>query len=75
MKLKIVRAASVFLTLVLSLSFTLLIGIAAAFVRELRRNVILGEWELPEHVTILGRIPRIEFSAADVANSPFTEPT
>jgi succinoglycan biosynthesis transport protein ExoP len=51
----------------------LLIGVAAAFVRELKRNVILGEWELPQDITILGRVPRIEFSAADIRNSPFTE--
>ena len=38
-----------------------------------KRNVVLGEWELPHDVTILGRVPRIEFSAADIRNSPFTE--
>ncbi|MGD1092106.1 MAG: GNVR domain-containing protein [Bryobacteraceae bacterium] len=53
--------------------FALVIGVAAAFVRELKRNVVLGEWELPHDITILGRVPRIEFSAADVRNSPFAE--
>jgi polysaccharide biosynthesis transport protein len=51
----------------------LLLGAGAAFVQELKRNVILGEWELPPDITVLGRVPRIEFSAADIRNSPFTE--
>ena len=28
-----------------------------AFLIELKSNVILGEWELPEEINILGRIP------------------
>src|ERR1019366_8642629 len=35
----------------------LLIGTAAGVGIELRRNVILGEWELPPGVTVLGRLP------------------
>jgi polysaccharide biosynthesis transport protein len=34
-------------------------GVLAAFAREMKRNVILGEWELPESVPILGRVPII----------------
>jgi hypothetical protein len=28
--------------------------------REMRKNSVLGEWELPAHVVILGRVPHIE---------------
>jgi polysaccharide chain length determinant protein (PEP-CTERM system associated) len=37
----------------------LLLGIASAMGRELKSNAILGEWELPKGVPVLGRIPRI----------------
>jgi hypothetical protein len=37
----------------------LLLGIVLALGRELRNNTILGEWELPKGVPVLGRIPRI----------------
>jgi polysaccharide chain length determinant protein (PEP-CTERM system associated) len=37
----------------------LLLGIVSALGRELRTNAILGEWELPKGVPVLGRIPRI----------------
>jgi uncharacterized protein involved in exopolysaccharide biosynthesis len=37
----------------------LLLGMGAAFMQELRRNVVLGEWELSPDITVLGRIPRI----------------
>jgi len=53
----------------------LLFGVAAAFGRELKRNVVLGEWELPADVVILGRVPRIEFASGDLARSPFSEVT
>ena len=33
------------------------LGAAFAFLRELRRNVILGEWELPADIPVLGRVP------------------
>ena len=39
------------------------IAIALLFVREFRRNVILGEWELPPNVPILGRVPHISIPA------------
>jgi uncharacterized protein involved in exopolysaccharide biosynthesis len=41
---------------VLGLALALLMGFAA----ELRQNVILGEWELPEGTPVLARLPRIE---------------
>ena len=42
----------------------LLIGTAAGVGIELRRNVILGEWELPPGVTVLGRLPYIDITAS-----------
>jgi hypothetical protein len=35
----------------------LLMGIALAFIMQMQKNAILGEWELPLHVTLLGRVP------------------
>ena len=43
----------------LGCGLSLLIGIAAAWGREMKRNVLLGEWELPPDVAILGRITPI----------------
>ena len=40
----------------LSLALGLLVGFAA----ELRKNVVLGEWELPEGTPVLARLPFIE---------------
>jgi polysaccharide chain length determinant protein (PEP-CTERM system associated) len=37
----------------------LLLSLLAAFVLELRRNVVLGEWELPPGTVVLGRVPVI----------------
>lgn len=45
----------------------LLLGAAGAFLIEFRRNVLLGEWELPDGVNVLGRIP---FIAADAESQP-----
>jgi polysaccharide biosynthesis transport protein len=38
---------------------SLLLGAALAYLLELRANVVLGEWELPSDVRILGRVPRL----------------
>lgn len=38
----------------------LLIGLVAGFGMEIRQNVILGEWELPADVPVLGRLPYID---------------
>lgn len=38
----------------------LVLGVMAALVLEFRRNQLLGEWELPPGVNILGRIPMID---------------
>jgi protein tyrosine kinase modulator len=40
----------------------LLIAIAAGMAREMKRNVLLGEWELPPDVAILGRIQAIQMN-------------
>jgi hypothetical protein len=40
---------------------SLLIGLAYAVVKELKRGCLLGEWELPAHVAAIGRVPRIDF--------------
>ena len=45
---------------------SLLIGLAAGFGVELRKNVILGEWELPAGVQVLGRLPFIDVQTSTV---------
>lgn len=46
----------------------LALGIIIAFALELRRDVILGEWELPSGVVILGRLPNISITGAAPSN-------
>ncbi len=43
---------------------SLLLSVVAGVVREMKRNVLLGEWELPPDVPILGRITAIVPPAA-----------
>jgi uncharacterized protein involved in exopolysaccharide biosynthesis len=38
---------------------SLVLGAALALGLEWKRNVVLGEWELPPGVAVLGRIPRL----------------
>jgi uncharacterized protein involved in exopolysaccharide biosynthesis len=38
---------------------SLLLACILGFVLELKKNVVLGEWEMPAHVPVLGRIPVI----------------
>jgi polysaccharide chain length determinant protein (PEP-CTERM system associated) len=38
----------------------LMLGLLAGFARESKVNAILGEWELPRSVPILGRVPQTE---------------
>jgi succinoglycan biosynthesis transport protein ExoP len=38
-----------------------MLGAGAAFIREFKRNVVMGEWELPADLTILGRVETISF--------------
>jgi polysaccharide chain length determinant protein (PEP-CTERM system associated) len=44
-------------------ALSLLIAVVAGVAREMKRNVLLGEWELPPDVAILGRITAIVPSA------------
>jgi polysaccharide chain length determinant protein (PEP-CTERM system associated) len=39
-------------------------GVLLAFAIELRRGALLGEWELPEGSTVLGRVPPIKLAVA-----------
>jgi polysaccharide chain length determinant protein (PEP-CTERM system associated) len=39
---------------------SLLAAAALAFVKELKRDVILGEWELPAGTVVLGRVPHMD---------------
>jgi polysaccharide chain length determinant protein (PEP-CTERM system associated) len=41
---------------------SLLIGLAVAAGRELKRGTLLGEWELPPGVNVMGRVPWIQIN-------------
>jgi hypothetical protein len=43
----------------------LVLGLALGFGKELKSATLLGEWELPSGVTILGRLPHIEITPND----------
>lgn len=43
---------------------SLVLGLLIGFAAEMRKNVFLGEWELPEGTPILARLPHIEIQAA-----------
>lgn len=45
----------------------LLVSLALAFVIEQRKGLFLGEWELPPNSLVLGRLPEIQFHAAEPA--------
>jgi polysaccharide chain length determinant protein (PEP-CTERM system associated) len=49
--------------------FGLALGLFIGFGLEMRRDVLLGEWELPSHVAIIGRLPLIEISSVEPAVS------
>jgi polysaccharide biosynthesis transport protein len=51
-----------------SLVGALVIGLAFGLGREFKRDVLLGEWELPQGLTVLGRLPYIEISPKDASN-------
>jgi polysaccharide biosynthesis transport protein len=40
---------------------SLALGASLAFLLELKRNTLLGEWELPADVLVIGRIPQMQF--------------
>jgi polysaccharide biosynthesis transport protein len=41
---------------------SLALGLLAGFGLEFKKQALLGEWELPGDVTVLGRVPRIDMS-------------
>src|SRR5207249_783734 len=41
--------------------FSLVLGMAFVIGGELKRNCLLGEWELPKDVVTIGRVPVIDF--------------
>ena len=43
-------------------ALSLAVGLLAGFGLELRKAVLLGEWELPQNVLILGRVPVIDMN-------------
>jgi hypothetical protein len=49
------------LLLAITLGAGLLAGCVIGFGAELRNNVLLGEWELPPGVALLGQVPFIQF--------------
>ncbi|MBZ5608451.1 MAG: hypothetical protein LAP38_09345 [Acidobacteriia bacterium] len=49
----------------LGVLLSLATGIACAMAREARKNALLGEWELPEGITVLGRVPFISAALDD----------
>ena len=51
--------------------FVLLLGLAAAFGNEIRRNVLLGGWEFSPQTPILGSLPNIVIARRDVSARPF----
>src|ERR1035438_1411928 len=48
----------------------LVLGLLLGFVIELRKNVFLGEWELPEGTTVLARLPYIEVPVQSSKEAP-----
>lgn len=49
---------------------SLVLGLLAGFIIELRRDVFLGEWELPDDTTVLARLPYIEVPAQSSGTGP-----
>ncbi len=43
----------------------LFLGVTLAVGAQVRKNVLLGEWELPAGIWVLGRVPRIDPNVAD----------
>jgi hypothetical protein len=41
-------------------ALSLVLGLVFAFAKETKKNALLGEWELPEGLEILGRVPFIK---------------
>lgn len=50
-------------------SVSLAIGLLLGVMLELRRNVFLGEWELPEGTVVLARLPYFEVAGSSASTS------
>ena len=48
---------------VLGSTFGLVLGLALGLGKELKTGFLLGEWELPAGIPILGRLPEIEITS------------
>ncbi|MBI1353822.1 MAG: hypothetical protein GC160_05700 [Acidobacteria bacterium] len=48
----------------------LVVGCLLGFGTELRSNVLLGEWELPPNVAVLGQVPMIQLEPDSAAAEP-----
>jgi hypothetical protein len=46
----------------------LALGMLLGFGLEFRKGVFLGEWELPEGMTVLGRVPPVKLAVEGAAN-------
>ncbi len=44
--------------------FSLILAAAFVFLIELKRDVLLGEWELPAGMVVVGRVPRMKIKTA-----------
>jgi len=44
--------------------FSLILAAACVFLTELKRDVLLGEWELPAGTVVVGRVPRMKIKTA-----------
>jgi hypothetical protein len=53
----------------LSWAGALAIGLAFGLGREFKQDVLLGEWELPKDLMVLGRLPCIKISSTDESKS------
>lgn len=60
------RPKRMMLTVVASI-FALGLGLGLALIREMNRNVVLGDWEMPPDVPVLGRIPVIRVEPTEPA--------
>jgi succinoglycan biosynthesis transport protein ExoP len=55
-------------------ALSLVLGLVFAFAKETKKNALLGEWELPEGLEILGRVPFIKPPSYAVAGHDNNRP-
>jgi len=54
--------------------FGLILGLAIAFGQEVRRDVFLGEWELPAGASVIARLPMIVVPGTDSVDTSIRSP-